>query len=457
MTPLWVRFLPWFARRPLEGRGYLQRVIVSAGWLLAERVLRYTVGFLVGIWVARYVGPEQYGLLNYSLAFVTVFAYMSTLGLDSLAVREMVRDRGVRDEMLGTLVTMRLVGGVMMLVAVAIGMTLLRPADPRAAALIALISLAHVVQAFDVIDCWFQSALMSRFAFGAKATAVLTVAVVRIILITAHAPLIAFAWAILAESTLLAAGMLVAYKWSGAPLDALRPRMARAKALVREGWPLMLLALVAAIYLRIDQVMLGQLAGFAEVGAYAVAARVVEVCYVIPAVLMAAVFPAMVKSKEGDVGQYEARLQRLFDAMLWLAVIIAVPLSLLAPVVIDTLLSSAYAEAGPVLAILAWMPVWVFFSMARQRWLFAENAFRAAMAVEIVGCGLNISRQPCVDTALWCGRRSVGCSDGRGRFDTFAGPFHTEHPAERPYVPDSYDGATTHAQVQATLSVADFP
>jgi polysaccharide transporter, PST family len=390
MVPAWMRLLPRFIRRPLEERTYLQRVVAHTGWALAERVLRYAVGFVVGIWMARYLGPEQYGLLNFAMAFVTVFAFMTALGLDSLAVREIVRNPGVRDEMIGTLVTMRLIGGLAMLAVVALAVAGVGPADERAPVLIAVITGAHVVQAFTAIDCWFQAALLSRYAFAVKAAAVLAGAAIRIVLIVNDAPLVAFAWATLAESALLASGMLVAYVRLGAPLRAMRPGIARVRALLVEGWPLVLSALVAAVNLRIDQVMLAQMAGFAEVGAYAVAARVVEVSYILPAVLTSAIFPAMIQSMEADPGRYQQRIQRLFDAIIWLAIVISVPMSMLAPVIVDLLVGRAYAGAAPVLAILAWMPLLIFFGMLRQRWLVAENQFAAALSVEALGCALNV-------------------------------------------------------------------
>ena len=369
---------------------FLQRLFLNTGWVLAERLVRYTVGFLVGIWVARYLGPDQYGALNYALAFVTVLAFMSTLGLDALAVRDMVRDPGVRDETIATLVAMRLVGGVVLLVAATSAVRALRPDDPVALWLVAIVSLAHLVQAFDAIDCWFQSAMAYRFSFMAKATAVVLGAIVRVSLIVNDAPLVAFAWAILIESTLLAAGMLVAYRRTAPGRRTAWPRWSRARALVAEGWPLMLTACVSAVYLRIDQVILGQLASFAEVGAYAVAARVVEVSYIIPAVLTAAVFPAMVRSREADVRVYEARIQRLFDAVIWLAIVVSVSIAAFAPAIVHALVGRAYADAVPALAVLAWMPVWVFFGMLRQRWLIAENELHVAMSVEVLGCILNV-------------------------------------------------------------------
>jgi len=182
----------------------------------------------------------------------------------------------------------------------------------------------------------------------------------------------------------------VGYSRSGASVASLRPRLARAKALIEEGWPMMITACLSAVYLRIDQVMLGYIAGFGEVGAYAIAVRVVEVSYVIPAVLTTAIFPVMLQSRDADALTYKIRVQRMFDAMVWLGLVISISLSLLSTTIVHALVGSAYADAVPALAVLAWMPVWVFFSMLRQRWLIAEEQLRVAMWVEVLGCILNI-------------------------------------------------------------------
>jgi O-antigen/teichoic acid export membrane protein len=151
-----------------------------------------------------------------------------------------------------------------------------------------------------------------------------------------------------------------------------------------------LMALVTGMSQRIDQVMLGQMAGYTYVGTYAVAARVVEVTYILPAVLATSVFPAMIKSKALGEATHQARIQGLYSAVFWAAVAIAVPLSLFAGVIVQLLVGSGYAGAGPVLAVMSWMPVFVFFGMVRQRWLFAEEKLFAAMAVEVCACMLNV-------------------------------------------------------------------
>jgi len=47
-----------------------RKYFANTSWLLGERILRIPVSLLVGIYVARYLGPERFGLLSYALIFV---------------------------------------------------------------------------------------------------------------------------------------------------------------------------------------------------------------------------------------------------------------------------------------------------------------------------------------------------------------------------------------------------
>jgi len=391
MISSWLlQYLPEPVRRHISGRSYLLRVIDNIGWIFSERILRHTVGFAIGIWIARYVGPEEYGLLNYATAFVLVFAFLGALGLDSLAVRDMLRNPASRDETLGTLLALRLTGGLVMMLVTAGAMMLVAPQDPRAPTLILVISVAHLLLATDSIDCWFQANVASRYTVIARLASFFALSLVRIVLIVVQAPLVAFAVANLAESALLAVCMLVVYHRSGQKLARLKVCLARAKTFCAEGWPLFVSALVVSITQRVDQVLLGDMAGYKEVGAYAIAVRVIEATYILPAVIGTSVFPALVKSRDQDLRLYQLQVEKLCGTLLWLAFALSLPLSLFSSVLVRVLVGVEYEHAALPLAILAWMPMFVFFGLVRQRWLIAEDALAAALCLEIAACVINM-------------------------------------------------------------------
>lgn len=73
------------------------------------------VGLFLGIWVARYLGPEQFGLLSFSTAFVGMFGAIAGLGLNNIVVREIVNDVAFANETLGTAALLQFVGGCLLM------------------------------------------------------------------------------------------------------------------------------------------------------------------------------------------------------------------------------------------------------------------------------------------------------------------------------------------------------
>ena len=97
----------------------------NTSWLFAEKIIRMMVGLFIGIWVARYLGPEQFGLFSYAVSFVGLFIAISTLGLDTIVVRELVKNESNRDILLGTAFRLKLLGafGVIIVLGIAVNFT----------------------------------------------------------------------------------------------------------------------------------------------------------------------------------------------------------------------------------------------------------------------------------------------------------------------------------------------
>jgi O-antigen/teichoic acid export membrane protein len=69
-----MHLIPAFVRHRLTHRPNLVKILDNIGWLFLDKVLRVGVGLLVGVWIARYLGPEQFGLLNFAFAVIGLFS-----------------------------------------------------------------------------------------------------------------------------------------------------------------------------------------------------------------------------------------------------------------------------------------------------------------------------------------------------------------------------------------------
>jgi len=189
----WTRLLPESARRWLAGRDALHGIIGNIGWQVADNVLRMGVGFLLGIWVARYLGPQQFGLLSYALAFAALFSPLAMLGLDDIVVRNLVRDPAAKQAILGTSFFLRLIGGVLSTLATIAVIAWLRPDDRQSVWLVAIIAAGTLFQAFNTIELWFNAQVQAKYPVLARNASFLVCALGKIVLIIAGAPLVAFA------------------------------------------------------------------------------------------------------------------------------------------------------------------------------------------------------------------------------------------------------------------------
>lgn len=377
--------------RSLAARPYLGQVLKNTSWLFADRVLRMGVGLVVGIWLARYLGPQQYGLFSYAIAFATLFATLATLGLDSIVVRDIVRHPDDVPELLGTAFCLKLMGGFSVVALSVCTIMVVRPGDPLVAWLVALTAGGTVFQALDTIDFWFQAKVQSKYTVYAKTTALLLGSAVKVGLILLEAPLVAFAMVGLVELALGSLGLLAAYKLVGQAIVRWRASWARARALLAESWPLILSGLAIVIYMRIDQLMLGGMLGDEAVGVYSAATRISEAWYFIPTAIVSSVFPALVSTKQVDEERYYQRLQRLFDWMTRIALVIAVPMTFAAGPLVVALFGGHYAAAGPMLAVHIWSAVFVFLGVAQGPWNVAEGFTRLMFNRTLIGALLNVA------------------------------------------------------------------
>lgn len=391
MNQAWTKYLPAFVRTKVEGRQYLQNVINNTGWLFADNILRMGVGLLVGVWVARYLGPEQYGLLNYALAFMALFSPVASLGLDGIVIRNIVRDPSSKNETLGTAFMLKLIGGFVTFLLTMGTIFLFRPGDGLTHWLVGILSVSMVFQAFDIIDFWYQSQVQSKYTVLAKNTAFLISSLIKIVLIISKAPLIAFAWMGLFEVASGSAGLVLAYKSKGGHLRAWRGSLEKAKGLLKDSWPLIFSNVVIMVYMRIDQVMLGEMTGNAEVGIYSAAVRIAEVWYFIPTTVVSSVFPSIVEAKAISEELFYERLQKLYNMMALMAYLVALPVTLLSGWLIETLFGQAFAKAGPMLALFIWAGLFTNLGVARSSFLTTMNWTKVHFMTVFIGCLINVT------------------------------------------------------------------
>jgi PST family polysaccharide transporter len=367
-----------------------RRVLGNVSWLMVDRVIRMGMGLFVGVWTARYLGPAQFGSLNFAVAYIALFGSVATLGLEGIVVREVLHHPEDRHEILGTTLALRGTAGLLAAVVSIAVLRLIQPHDRQALLLVSIYSVTLVFQAFDTIDAFFQSQVRSKITVWAKNGAFLVVAVIRVLLIYFKAPVWAFVTAMAGEIVLGAVGLVLGYRLSGGEIFSWRRNRKKAAELLQQSWPVIFSSMAIMVYVRLDMVMLKMMQGEFAVGLYAAATRISEVWYFIPLAIVSSVSPAIMRAKD-DPDLFYGRLRKLFSLMTLSACTIGSIVALLSGTIVRILYSNNYSGAAPVLAVHVWASVFVFLGCAQSPWDIAKNLLKLSMFRTALGAVINVA------------------------------------------------------------------
>ena len=366
-----------------------KRYFENTSWLIAEKITRLTVGLFVGIWIARYLGPEQFGTLSYAQAFVGLFGAISTLGLDGIVIEILVKDEDNRDLYLGTTFVLKLLSAIVVMVIICF-VALITSNDNNDAFIITIIASTLLFQSLNVIDFYFQSKVLSRYIVIANLTSQLIVSLVRVVLILTNASIIAFAYVILLDAIILALGYIYVYKHKNLSFRNWKFKNTTAHDLLKLSWPLALSGIVISIYMKIDQVMIKEILGKTSVGQYAAAVKISEAWYFVPVAISSSLFPAIINAKKRSKKEFYDRVKMLYSFMFWIAVSVSIPLSFYSNNIIVLLFKKQFDLAGSVLMIHIWAGVLVSLGVVTSNIVISNNTQKNALIATCIGAFSNI-------------------------------------------------------------------
>jgi O-antigen/teichoic acid export membrane protein len=384
-------FLPKYFHTKLQGRDNFIDIILNINWLLLEKLFKILFGFFVTIYEARYLGAEQVGLLYWAFSFVSLFAPLSHLGLNDILVRDLVKSPQKKNDLLGTSFYLKLFGGFLLIAVSVISISLLHPGDSTLLWMIIAISFGYIAKPYEVIDCWFQSLVKSKYAAYSRMFSFMSIYVLKVIFILTNRPLIAFALMFSVDFILTSIGFVFFYiKSNKQSLKAWQFSSILAKQLLKESWPIMLTSGMVVIMSNIDQVMIGEMLTENETGQFAVARKLIDLSGFLPVALVTSFAPAIARAKVQDEDEYRKRLLKLYRVMFYLSFIVIIGLALLGVPLVKLFYGVEFSEAGGLLALFGFRTFLASFGTVRSLFITNDKLFRLSLISVIVGLVSNV-------------------------------------------------------------------
>lgn len=359
--------------------------------MVGEKVLKMVLALIASIFVARYLGAESFGILSYAISLVSLFAVATHLGLNGLAVRELVNKPEKNDVLMGTILGMKLIAGLIAILFFLLFIYIDADNYDTEFWVLFIISGSILFKPFEIFNYWFQARVQAKYSSLAQTIAVLLISVGKLGLVYISAHLLAFATTQLLQAILIATlFMYFFYRQSKQFIISWKFDSGIAKDLISSGWMIMLGSIFAVIYLKIDQVMLRWLVDAEAVGVYAVVARLSEAWYFIPTAIAASIFPKLLELKKKSEAEFKLRLQHLFNFLFIAALIIAIIISLIAEPAIDFLYGEEYKAAANILTVHVWAGIFIFMRAAFSKWILIEDAIIFSLITQGLGALVNV-------------------------------------------------------------------
>jgi len=339
--------------------------------LFVGRVGSLAIKMIVSIVLARYLGRQFNGILAGGTVYIYFFSAIATLGLDQFIVKELHQFPDNRDEILGTSFWMKVFAGFCCIPLIYLAY-LIYPAQKTPYSYVFIFSFIGVIQAFTVIDAYFQSQVQSKYIMQVQIAGNLTSAAVKLFLIFNKMPLVWFVYSYTFDYLLISVGYYFTYQRKERSLFNWSFNFKLSKKLLHYSWPLIISGIMVALYMKIDQIMLQNMYSVKEAGAYATVANLSEAWNFIPAVIVTSLFPAILNAKRDDAARYKKRIQHLYDLMVYISLPVAIIITFAAPLIYK-LFTPEYAYAAPTLSVHIWSGVFVFLGAASSQYLIAEN------------------------------------------------------------------------------------
>ena len=378
------------------------RLLNNAKWIIACKVIQSLVQLVVGMLSARYLGPSNYGLINYAASVTAVALPFMQLGLNSILVREYVENPEKEGNILGTALVMNMVSAVACIIGVTAFAAVANPGERVTVLVCTLYSTSMFFQAIEMLQYWFQSKLLSKYSSLAMLAAHVAVSAYKIYLLVTAKSVYWFALSHAVEYGVTGVLLMLAYRKNGK--QKLSFSVSTARDMFSRSKYYIVSTLMTVAYSSTAGILMKMMIGPTENGYFAAAVTCAAVVQFVYSAIIDSARPVILESKKTDTPKFEKNVARLYCVVVYLAVAQSVAFTIFAKLIVRILYGEQYLPTVAVLRILVWQLAFANMGWVRNVWILAEEKYSRLWIINLCGAVSNIALNLCL-IPIWgaCG------------------------------------------------------
>lgn len=369
--------------------GNTKKFLGNSGWMMGQQIYYMVLSLVVGSLSARYLGPSNYGIINYGSSIISFFSIICRLGLDSVIINEMIKSPDKQGSYLGSALVMRLITSISSFFAVWGIVWVLEPGKTDIVIVTVLQAFAVILQTYEVFTYWFQLKLKMKYVSLATMIGQTAVGVWRIFLLINKASVYMFA---LSASVLaLVSGVIVGVCFFGDKEREQRLQVSRKdqKYLLSNSYHYIIAAIAITFYMQIDKIMIGKFIDSTAVGIYSTATLIAGLWEFVPTALINSSRPLIIEERKTNYAAYIKKFQMLLLGISVMSIVVSIGMLVLGRFAILIMYGHDYIEATIPLSILIWSTGFAMIGTARGIWLVAEGYNKYSKDMVLMGAVIN--------------------------------------------------------------------
>ena len=347
------------------------RVVKNAGWLIFGKIAQMCINLFVGLLTARYLGPSNYGVINYGSAYTAFFLNLCTLGINSVLVKEFVDYPNEEGKIIGTTLGLKGVASVLSAISIMLISSFIDANEPTTILVVALCSIGLVFNILDTFNYWFQSKLQSKVTAMASLIAFAVTAAYKVYLMVTDKSVVYFAFATSIDYMCIGVLLILVYKrYKGSKLCF---SWEYGKRLLKSSTPFIIPGLMVAIYGQTDKMMLKQMISDAEIGYYSTAVSICTMwCFILSAIIDS-MYPIIMEAYNENEDDFIHKNRILYTIIFYCCIFVSVFITVFAKIIVKMLYGNAYLPTVNPLRIITWYTAFSYLGLARNAWIVCKN------------------------------------------------------------------------------------
>ncbi|MBP3706215.1 MAG: flippase [Clostridia bacterium] len=363
-------------------------VLKNASWIIGCRVMQSVLGLFVGMLTARYLGPSNYGIINYAAAIVAFVTPIMQLGFRNTLVHEIINKPDREGKTVGTALVFNLMSAAVCIVGIAIFVFVANKGEKETIIVCILYSMGLLFQAIEMIQYWFQAKLLSKYTSLVSIVAYAVVSAYKIYLLASGKNIYWFALSQTLDFLIISILLVLIYKRKSSQRLSVSFSVGRSMLAVSKHY--IVSGVMVATFGYVGSIVLKFFMNSEAVGFYSAAVTCNAVTGFIYNAIIDSARPSILESKSAGKDNYEKKLITLYCVIIFIAFMQSVVMCILGKYVVGVLYGRAYTQSVLPLQIICWQNVFSYIGTVRNIWILAEGKQKYLWMINLSGAIFSI-------------------------------------------------------------------